>query len=136
MNFSSLAGVKGALAEGEDVSGRAGTLAEIDVCGIGVPAVVATPGSQLAVDGFQVVFLLCSRECAKAICLASVIGDMLAGREPDLSQPDALFGLRLKQPEEPGDARAAEMMDVLMRALPIEVAERLDAELQRLSVVH
>lgn len=118
MNFSSLAGVKGALAEGEDVSGRGGMLAEIDLCGIGVPAVVATPGSPLTVEGFQVAFLLCSRECAKALCLASMVGELVAGREPNLSHPDALFGLRLKQSGDPSEARIAELMDAVMTALP------------------
>ena len=136
MNLSQISGVRGALAKGQDVSGRDGTLVDIDVCGIGVPAVVAKPGSPRAREGFQVVFLLCSHACAKAVCVASALDHILAGREPDLSQPDALFGLHLKTEGEPNEARLAEMMDLLMKALPPDAAERLHVELRRDSSIH
>jgi hypothetical protein len=133
---SQISGVRGALAEGQDVSGRGGTLVDIDICGIGVPAVVANAGSPLAREGFQVVFMLCSPVCAKAVCVASALDSVMAGREPNVSPVGTLFELRLKTNAEPNEARLAEMMDLLMKALPPDAAERLDAELRRDSIIH
>lgn len=89
----------------------------------------------MTLEGFQVVFVLCSPECAKAVYLASALDHIVAGREPDLSRPDAVFGLRLKKDGEP-DARVVELIDALMKALPFDVAERVESDRRRLPIVH
>lgn len=95
LDFSHLSGVRGALAEGQDVSARGGELVYVDLCGVPVPAIVAGRRSPVTREGFQVLFLLCSNECAKAVCLASALEHLLSDREPRTTTPNAVFGLRL-----------------------------------------
>jgi hypothetical protein len=115
--FSRLAGVRGALHEGQDVAGRAGELVYIDLCGMPVAAVVADPDSPIARQGFQVLFLLCSGECATAVCLTAAFDQLLAGREPESIAADAVFGLHLTGRDTTLGARFEEAIGFLLPML-------------------
>lgn len=130
LDFSRLAGVSGALADGENVSRRAGEIVYIDLCGVPVPAIVAGPRSPAARHGFQLLFLLCSDECAKAICLASALDHILAGREPPPASAEAIFGLRLTKRSArvgPQFEKAMELLLPLLTEIAPGAAERLTA---------
>jgi hypothetical protein len=67
----------------------------VDLCGVPVPAIVAAADSPIAREGFQVLFLLCSDECAKTVCLASALDQVLDDCQPQTGVANAVFNLRL-----------------------------------------
>lgn len=118
-----MAGVKGAMQSGQDVSDRATQLVDIDLCGYAVPALVAKPGSPLALEGADVLFLLCSAECAHSLRLAVVLDGYLSGHGVPADLPEIVSGLRLASDPQAtgavksilGDDRLARVFSALER---------------------
>src|SRR2546421_11238666 len=134
LDVSCLAAVHGALAEGYNVSDRTGSTAYIDMCGIPVPAIVVEPDSDVARAGFQVVFLLCSEECAKAVCLASMLDHILSGNEPPTVAANTVCGLRLTEPGSgigPQFERAMELLLPMVAEIAPHALNRLTLALGR-----
>lgn len=128
---NNMAGVSGAMAPSEDVSDCVGELTQVGLCGIPMHAFVSNPGAPIRDKGFEVVFLLCSKECACAVRLAAgldVLND--TGDMPDLMS-EGVTGLKRRRLEEgftPQMLERSHQFEELLREYLPSVAARLGAD--------
>lgn len=131
MDFSRVSSVRGVLADGHrHVSGRASSMVYIDICGIPVPAISVAPESEVGLAGFQVLILLCSGDCAKAVCLASALDHILAGQPPPSVATNTVWGVRLTEPRSgvgPQFERAMELLLPMIAEIAPQAVNRLAA---------
>lgn len=123
-------GLPGQLAEGETTDGL-DELVTIDLSGMAVRAIVAGADAPLRDEGFQVLFVVCSRECEAAIRMGAGLDIM--DRTGELPDPFAqgVGGLRVLNPAAGiTEARLARMdrFDQFLRDHAPDVARRLGAD--------
>ena len=124
-------GVPGQMAPGEDVSDRAGDTVELDLCGLPMVGLVATPCAPLRAEGFDVLLVVCSPECQKGIYVAAEVDAMIQGREMTDPPPAGVCGLRRARPAEAMDDRTLDRLDLFeatLRAVAPRLAKRLGLE--------
>lgn len=124
-------GVPGQMAPGEDVSDRSGDTVEIDLCGLSMVGLVATPGAPLRAEGFDVLLMVCSPECQKVIYVAAEVDAMIQGRQTADPTPSGVFGLRRARSPEATDDPTPERLDLfeaMLRAVAPHLAKRIGIE--------
>lgn len=116
------------MAPGEDISDRAGESAEIDLCGFPIFAVVANSGAPIRARGFEVVFVVCSRECVAAIRLAATLDAVSQGLAMPDPDAEGVFGLRRTRSAEGMSDRILERLELFettVRKVAPSIARRL-----------
>ena len=124
-------GVPGQMAPGEDVSDRTGDTVEIELCGLPMVGLVATPGAPLRAEGFDVLLVACSLDCQKIIYVAAEVDGMIQGRETTDLTPSGVFGLRrARSPEAMDDPRLErlDLFEAMLRTVAPHLAKRLGIE--------
>jgi hypothetical protein len=125
-----VAGVPGRLAPGEEVSATDGIAIEINLCGRPMQGIVAGEDSPMREKGFDVLFLVCSRECVAAIKLAAALDADADGHDVD-DDAEGVYWLRRRRP---GDAltdrtmERLELFESILRTVAPHIAKRLGCD--------
>jgi hypothetical protein len=125
------AGLFGRMDVGEAVAPDTEDIVQLELCGFPMAAIVAKPGSPIREQGFDVLFVVCSADCANAVRLAAGLDALeRTGALPDPTSPN-VEGLRRARPEEGMTTRKLERMAqfeaLLCEGLPA-VARRFGAD--------